>query len=547
MEKPCICGKKTLKNQPCWFEEARCGLPCGKKLKCGAHECRKPCHKPGECEDAGMSGTHCAQVCGKIRKSCEHTCTEQCHAPYHCKEDKPCQSKTFITCPCQRRKQEVRCQATKLNPWLTRESTLKCDDECLRLQRNRQLAEALSIDPETHSDDHIPYSDTTLKLFRENISWAQTQEREFRAFAAAQDEKRLRFKPMQAHQRAFLHALAEDFGLDSESQDPEPHRHVCVFKTPRFVSAPRKTLAQCLRIAKAASTLGAAASSLRPPASASTAPPKRGAQTFNALVLKNPRFALTIDELDQALAADLALASRTGPALTFTTHFLPSDEIVIKATPNTTTAAVAVTSVAPTAQALESALSQLKPNIARTVSRLGLAGAVSLCHVDVADGPGPSSSSSPSVSITRREGDSTAASNTGGWSAVASRGSWRRTGATAAAAAENKLLGVGGAGELRAPSAFVALKRLELRKKEMKNAAVEEDWLAAAERMDMDGEEAVEGKDAAEGVGGEGEIGNAGATGAIVALGGEIGGGSRVEGGQTEQEEGLVEAVAVDV
>lgn len=35
VEKPCICGKQTLKNQPCWFEEARCGLPCGRKLKCG--------------------------------------------------------------------------------------------------------------------------------------------------------------------------------------------------------------------------------------------------------------------------------------------------------------------------------------------------------------------------------------------------------------------------------------------------------------------------------------------------------------------------------
>jgi len=35
VEKSCICGKKVLKNQPCWFEEARCGLPCGKKLKCG--------------------------------------------------------------------------------------------------------------------------------------------------------------------------------------------------------------------------------------------------------------------------------------------------------------------------------------------------------------------------------------------------------------------------------------------------------------------------------------------------------------------------------
>ena len=35
VEKVCICGKQKLKNQPCWFEEARCGLPCGKKLKCG--------------------------------------------------------------------------------------------------------------------------------------------------------------------------------------------------------------------------------------------------------------------------------------------------------------------------------------------------------------------------------------------------------------------------------------------------------------------------------------------------------------------------------
>jgi transcriptional repressor NF-X1 len=53
---------------------------------------------------------------------------------------------------------------------------------------------------------------------------------------------------MQANQRAFLHSLAEDYGFDSESQDPEPHRHICIFKTPRFVSAPMKTLAQCVKI-----------------------------------------------------------------------------------------------------------------------------------------------------------------------------------------------------------------------------------------------------------------------------------------------------------
>jgi transcriptional repressor NF-X1 len=35
VEKACICGKQRLKNQRCWFDEARCGLPCGEKLKCG--------------------------------------------------------------------------------------------------------------------------------------------------------------------------------------------------------------------------------------------------------------------------------------------------------------------------------------------------------------------------------------------------------------------------------------------------------------------------------------------------------------------------------
>ncbi|KAJ4290669.1 FKBP12-associated protein [Collariella sp. IMI 366227] len=365
MEKSCICGKKMLKNQPCWFEEGRCGLPCGKKLKCGTHDCRKPCHKPGECEDAGITGSHCSQLCGKIRKSCDHTCAEECHAPYPCKEDKPCQSKTFITCPCQHRKQEVRCQATMLNPSPTRDSTLKCDDECLRLQRNRQLAEALKIDPETHTDDHIPYSDTTLKLFRENITWAQAQEREFRVFAGTPEDKRLRFKPMPAHQRAFLHTLAEDFGLDSESQDPEPHRHVCIFKTPRFVSAPKKTLAQCLRIAKSL------AAALNPPVPVATTSQQ---EYFNALLLSNLRFGLTTDELETALATELSTASRAGPALTFAISFLPaSDEVLIKAVPNRTAAAIA-TSLASTPQAVETALTTLKTAIAKTVTREKLAG-----------------------------------------------------------------------------------------------------------------------------------------------------------------------------
>jgi transcriptional repressor NF-X1 len=74
VEKHCICGKRTLKNQPCWFSEVRCGLPCGKKLKCGNHFCQKECHRPGQCEDP------CTQLCGRKKTVCDHTCTDPCHA-----------------------------------------------------------------------------------------------------------------------------------------------------------------------------------------------------------------------------------------------------------------------------------------------------------------------------------------------------------------------------------------------------------------------------------------------------------------------------------
>ncbi|KAL2165531.1 hypothetical protein VTH06DRAFT_832 [Thermothelomyces fergusii] len=386
-------------------------------------------------------------------------------------EDKPCQSKTFITCPCQCRKQEVRCQATLLNPFTTDESSLKCDDECLRLQRNRKLADALNIDPATHTDDHIPYSDTTLRRFRENVSWAQEQERQLRLFAADSGEKRLRFKPMPSHQRAFIHALAEDFGLETESQDPEPHRHVCVFKTPRFVSVPQKTLAQCIRIANTAAKLGTGASSMK---LAQATPVQKPQQpSFNALLLRDPRFGLTIDELEAALSSELAAAARSGPALSFTTEFLPStDEIVVKATPVLTAAAVA-TSLAPTPQAVEAVLDKLKAEAAKkVVSQQRLVGAVMLCHVDA------------SGAVTHREKDASAAGS-GGWSAVASRGSWRKLASRTPAGAT--------AAEQRAPSAFVALRRLEARKKKEAAAApVEEDWLAAAERDEKEEQEGGE-------------------------------------------------------
>ncbi|PNH62601.1 hypothetical protein VD0002_g5515 [Verticillium dahliae] len=391
-----ICIRR-LKNQPCWFEEVRCGLPCNEKLKCGTHTCKKQCHRPGQ----------------------------------SCKEDKACQAKEFITCACQHRKKEIKCLATRINPEPERE-TLKCDDECLRLQRNQKLAAALSIDPATHTDDHVPYSDTTLKLFRESVRWCQTQEREFRVFASDADEKRIRFKPMPPSQRAFLHALAEDFGLDTESQDPEPHRHVSVFKTPRFVSAPSKTLAQCVKIKNVQAAAAKAG------ASASEAPKQA---PFNALLLSTPRFALTIEELDAALAGDFAAHNN----LSFTTSFLPSDEVLVRATP--------VSSWGSSTANVETSLANLKPAIARTVAKAGLAGAVTLVHAD------------QDQNVLRREvtGET---KDAGGWSSVVGR----RPQAAAPAPVEKK-----------PASGFVSFSRLP-RKKIVQET--EEDWEAAAEKMD---------------------------------------------------------------
>lgn len=373
VEKPCICGKRNLKNIPCWFTEVRCGLPCGKKLKCGIHSCQSICHRPGQCEDATAS---CSQPCGRQKTVCDHSCTDSCHAPYPCKEILPCQGKMFITCECQHQKQAVKCLASKTSDGNSKK-TMDCNDECLKIQRNAKLAAALNIDPSTHTDDHIPYSQKTLDVFREMSKFCQTQEREFRVFAADSSEKRLRFKPMPAQQRAFIHALAEDYGLDSESQDPEPHRHVSIFKTPRFVSAPLKTLAQCIKV--------------KPIPIAETASSSKKlvvtAEPFNAFLLSNPRFGLTIDEVYADLAPEFA-----NSGLDFDISFLPSSEVVVRGKPSENCRTNA-----------ESTLTAMQNNVSRKVKALGLASTVILCSVD------------SSLNVVRREDDHLG----GGWSQVA--------------------------------------------------------------------------------------------------------------------------------
>ena len=430
-EKTCMCGKRMLKNQQCWLTDVRCGEVCGRKLRCGSHFCRKPCHRPGGCEDAGRS---CQQACGRAKKVCGHPCEELCHAPSSCREDKACQNKMLVTCDCQHLKLEVKCNASKASDGNSKK-TLKCDDECARLERNRRLALALNIDPEAHKDDHIPYSASTLHMFQDSVKWAQSQEREFRVFATDEAEKRLRFKPMQPHQRAFIHALAEDFGLDSESMDPEPHRHVLVLKTPRFVMAPMKTLAECIRIRTAA---------MNEAASVTLAEAQRKSQAsnepFNGFLLTSPRFGLTLDEL----RIDCSQVLESAPGLAFDVSFLPSEQIVLKAhNTNISTSFI------------DASLRGLKSNLSAVVNSKHLASSVYLCTLD------------KSLNIVRRESDP---KTSDGWSQVAAKAA---TGPRSAP----RQMAIGG------KSSFTVLgnkskdakKKREDKEKEMANDVVD-DW-----------------------------------------------------------------------
>ncbi|KAJ6013388.1 Zinc finger NF-X1-type [Penicillium herquei] len=246
-EKDCLCGKRVMKNVPCWLSDARCGQVCGAPLKCGSHFCRKDCHRPGECEDAN---TPCQQACGKSKSLCGHPCSDPCHAPYPCPEKTPCPSMSTVTCGCGRLRQQRKCSAAKAVtskgqlqqperlPVLT---PLTCDDECGRLERNRSLASALGIDinqsttVQAFSANNLPYSAETLDQYIKlassvSLSTLQTYESTLHSLAIDPSNRSTRFQPAKSTLRAFTHSLATDWGFVTESHDPEPHRHVFVLK-----------------------------------------------------------------------------------------------------------------------------------------------------------------------------------------------------------------------------------------------------------------------------------------------------------------------------
>lgn len=266
---------------------------------------------------------------------------------------------------------------------------LPCDEECGRLKRVAQLRDAFNIGPD-YIDDHIPYSDTTLDFFEDNQSWCIEQEAEMRDFAADAARRVHRFKPMPPASRAFLHSLAEDFGLFSESEDLGANRAVTVLKTHSFVSAPFKSLATSLRLRKAAREKQAEAKAAAEHEAASR---HADATHFNAFVISAPSFGLTIEDLEAALKDDLE-----HPSIAFNIDFRPSGEVFLKAASRTFADVLHPSNIHETVKAL-------KTSVADTLTKRQLAGGVHLAHVDEEN------------NVTRRERVSE-----GGWNEVVRRG-----------------------------------------------------------------------------------------------------------------------------
>ncbi|TGO11219.1 hypothetical protein BTUL_0115g00390 [Botrytis tulipae] len=421
---PCFCGKETVSRRclDTKYESGwACGQICDDVLPCGEHNFEKtlPCSERDE-ERESQAPTISAIVPDNAKTRLHHAINRAEGRKAFAITPVPMLAMPLTP------KQAVKCLASKTSEGNSKK-TLDCNDECLKLQRNAKLAAALNIDPSTHTDDHVPYSQQTLDMVKDMLKFCQTYEREFRVFAADPSEKRLRFKPMPSHQRAFLHSLAEDYGLDSESQDPEPHRHVSIFKTPRFVSAPLKTLAQCVKVKPVAVVEAASSKKL-----VATAEP------FNAFLLSNPRFGLTIDEIHTDLSSEFANAG-----LDFDVSFLPSGEVVLRGkAPETWYTKV------------DSALTAMQHSLVQKVKALQLASTVVLCSVD------------SSLNVVRREDDHLG----GGWSQVAK-------GASGSKAPVRPEIGV--------KSSFTVLgTRMAAKKKKEEQDSAVDDWEKEVEAWD---------------------------------------------------------------
>ncbi|XP_053322900.1 transcriptional repressor NF-X1 [Spea bombifrons] len=253
-------GKHEIRNNiPCHLSDISCGLRCNQMLKCGMHKCKRICHK-GEC----LIDEDCKQPCTLPRPDCGHPCLAPCHPAQPCPPS-ACSAMIELQCECGRRKETMICSAASstyqriaaisMAAKLTemqlgdsvdigrlvtkkeiKQTRLQCDEECLALERNRRLAEALNISENSdpfNTRSGAKYSDILKEDAKKDLKFVSEIEREIKALVDAvnkgkQTKKSHCFPPMNRDHRKMIHDLAEVYFVESVSYDNEPKRNVVI-------------------------------------------------------------------------------------------------------------------------------------------------------------------------------------------------------------------------------------------------------------------------------------------------------------------------------
>ncbi|NWY40221.1 NFX1 protein, partial [Sylvia atricapilla] len=136
-----------------------------------------------------------------------------------------------------------------------KQARLQCDEECLALQRNRRLAEALEIDdnsdPFNIRSSGPKYSDLLKEDARRDIKFVSDIEKEMRLLVEAVNKgkhtkKSHCYPPMNRDHRRIIHELAQVYGIESVSYDNEPKRNVVITAVKGKSVCPSNTLTSVL-------------------------------------------------------------------------------------------------------------------------------------------------------------------------------------------------------------------------------------------------------------------------------------------------------------
>ncbi|KAK9115122.1 hypothetical protein Syun_021919 [Stephania yunnanensis] len=277
--KECIGGHVLLRNIPCGSKDIRCNQLCGKTRKCGMHACARTCHPPPcdqPCESSSVPGrkASCGQVCGAPRSDCRHTCTAACHPSTPC-PDLRCDFPVTITCGCGRLTAPVPCDAggSHIDPIFEAsvlqklpvplqpveengkkiplgQRKLACDEECVKMERKRVLADAFDIAPPNmdslHFGDNSAITELLADMFRREPKWVMSIEERFKFLVLGKSKGNTTnamrvhvFCPMLKDKRDTVRQMAERWKLSVHAAGWEPKRFLAVHVTPKSKVPPR--------------------------------------------------------------------------------------------------------------------------------------------------------------------------------------------------------------------------------------------------------------------------------------------------------------------